>query len=47
VLAREAGFDIEAERVIAAGGGKTFQVNTFRSAMPNNSFKPMPLCGTA
>ena len=31
VLARETGFAIESERVVTATGGKTFQVNTFRT----------------
>jgi len=30
-LARGAGFEIEAERVVTASGGKAFQVNTFQS----------------
>lgn len=39
-LAIEAGFDVELERVVAASGGKTFQVNTFRSATPSNPRNP-------
>ena len=46
-LARETGFEIESERVVTATGGKTFQVNTFRTVMLNNSFKPKPLRGSA
>ena len=33
-LARKTGFDIEAERVVAATGGKAFQVGVFRVAVP-------------
>ena len=33
-LARETCFDIEAERVVAASGGKAFQVSAFRVAAP-------------
>ena len=39
-LAIEAGFDVEMKRVVAATGGKNFQVNTFRSATPNNPPNP-------
>jgi hypothetical protein len=44
-LARETGFATEAECVVTATGGKAFQVNTFRAAMPNNSFQPTPASG--
>ena len=33
-LAREAGFDVEAERVVAESGGKTFRVSAFRVTVP-------------
>ncbi len=44
-LAKEAGFDIEAERVVTASGGKAFQVSAFRAFVPNNLFQPTPASG--